>query len=119
MTRHPAVIASFLVLSASVGMMADGARAEDLFRRLPTAEIRSKVAGMAITDEVHWGDRYNRDGTFVTSSMGTTRTGKWFVLNGELCTDDGRPPPDCFEVWLSGSKVEFRRPQGEKIYEGY
>jgi hypothetical protein len=40
--------------------------------------------------------------------MAKPSKGKWFVRGGELCLDDGKAEPNCREVRMSGSKVEFR-----------
>ena len=84
--------------------------AADKDRQLSEREIRAKVAGMEITDEVHWADLYNRDGTYVSYSMGKKRTGKWSTRRGQLCLDDGKEPPECKEVWISGEKLQIRVP---------
>ena len=63
---------------------------------------------MEITDGVHWAEQYMRDGTYKAFSMGKPHTGKWYVRNGELCLVEGKAEPECKEVWVSGSKVEFR-----------
>ena len=42
--------------------------------------------------------------------MGRKRTGKWKVEKDQLCIDfDKDPPAKCYEVWMSGKKVELRR----------
>src|ERR1700694_2842597 len=86
-----------------------GAAAEN-FRKLKDAEIRARLAGMEITDGVHWAEQYMRDGTFKAFHMSKPSKGKWAAQNGELCLDDGTPDFGCKEVWMSGNKVEFRRP---------
>ena len=73
------------------------------------SQIRERFSGMEMTDEVHWRDYYERDGSFRSRGMGRTRFGRWSVQENELCvdlvpgTDSG-----CFEVWLSAKKVELR-----------
>ena len=34
------------------------------FRKLRDAEIKARLAGMEITDGVHWAEQYMRDGTY-------------------------------------------------------
>jgi len=82
--------------------------ATEKFRKLKDAEIRARIAGMEITDGVHWAEQYMRDGTYKAFHMGKPSKGKWFVRSGELCLDDGKAEPDCREVWISGNKIEFR-----------
>ena len=46
-------------------------------QKLSGAQIRAKFAGMQLTDEVHFRDVYDRDGTLRSYSMGTKKVGKW------------------------------------------
>ena len=41
--------------------------------------------------------------------MGRKSSGKWRVQKDELCIDRGKDDGDCYQVWLSGKKVELRR----------
>jgi hypothetical protein len=100
--RFAAVSLALAVLHTSQGFAADN------FHKLRDAEIRARLAGMEITDGVHWAEQYMRDGTYKAFSMGKPHTGKWYVRNGELCLVEGKAEPECKEVWVSGSKVEFR-----------
>jgi hypothetical protein len=95
-------------VALSLGAFPSLLAAADSFRKLKDAEIKARLAGMEITDGVHWAEQYMRDGTYRAFHMGKLIKGKWFVRNGELCLDDGKAGPDCREVWMSGSKVEFR-----------
>ena len=103
-----------LVIAAAV---ASPSQAADAYRKLSAGEIRSKIAGMEITDEVHWAELFNRDGTYTMWSMAKKFTGKWLVKDGALCLDSGREAPNCKEVWISGNKIEFRQPGGI-VFEG-
>ncbi|MBX9823885.1 MAG: hypothetical protein K2Y27_02715 [Xanthobacteraceae bacterium] len=97
------VAAAFAVTLAAQGLAAEK------FRRLTGAQIQARFAGMELSDGVHWRDRYARDGTLTSQSMGRPRSGKWHVDNDQLCLDLGADSGGCYEVWLAGSKVEFRR----------
>jgi hypothetical protein len=46
------------------------AAAAEKFQKLTGAQIQARFAGMEMTDEVHWGDVYERTGTLRTYSMG-------------------------------------------------
>ena len=77
-------------------------------QKLSGSQIRARFAGMQVTDEVHWRFVYDRDGTLRSYSMGTKKIGKWVVEKNELClylreSDDG-----CYEVSLSGKRVEMK-----------
>jgi hypothetical protein len=96
------------VLGAAI--LASSAPGEEKFQKLSGAQIRAKIAGMELTDEVHWREFYERNGTVTSSSMGRKRTGKWRVEKDQLCIEfDKDPPEKCYEVWMSGKKVELRR----------
>ena len=87
-----------------------GLAAEEKFRRLSGAQIQAAFAGMEVTDEVHWREIYDRNGALTSYEMGRKRVGKWRVQASQLCTEvsDGGDS-GCYEVWLSGKKVELRR----------
>ncbi len=103
---------------ASIGRMAilgcitdisSAAMGQDKFQRLTGSQIRVRIAGMQMTDEVHWRYVYDRNGSLRTQSMGRTRVGKWSIQKDELCLDLGDGPDSgCFEVWLSGGNVDMR-----------
>jgi hypothetical protein len=62
------------------------------------------------TDNVHWRDVYQRNGTVMSTSMGRKRTGKWRVEQNQLCIEfEKEPVPKCYDVWVSGRDVELRR----------
>jgi hypothetical protein len=85
------------------------AEAPDRFQRLTGAQIQARFAGTEFTDDVHWRDRFERDGRLNSQSMGKAATGKWWIKNDELCIDRGKDSGGCYQVWMAGRKVEFRR----------
>jgi len=85
-----------------------GAVAAEQSQKLSGTQIRAKFAGMQLTDEVHWREVYDRDGTLRSYSMGTKRVGRWAVEKGELCLYLGEPDDGCFEVSLSGKRIEMK-----------
>jgi len=89
-------------IALAVCSTADGAEGS---RKLSGSQIRQRFTGMQLTDEVHWRDVYDRDGTFRSYSMGHARTGKWFVHVDDLCLDLPEPDGGCFEVTASGDHV--------------
>jgi len=93
-----------------VAILESSAGAEEKFQKLTAGQIRAKLAGMELTDNVHWRDLYQRNGTVMSTSMGRKRTGKWRVEEGQLCIEfETDPIPKCYDVWLSGKQVELRR----------
>ena len=84
--------------------------AEGKFQRLKAGQIRAKLAGMELTDNVHWRDLYQGNGTIMSTSMGRKRTGKWRVEQNQLCIEfEKEPIPKCYDVWVSGKEVQLRR----------
>jgi hypothetical protein len=83
-------------------------QAADTFRKLKDAEIRARLAGMEVTDGVHWAEQFMRDGTYKAFHLGKPTKGKWYIRDGEVCLDPGKGEPDCREVRISGNKIEFR-----------
>ena len=93
----------------AVTAFASGLGAEESLRKLTGAQIRAKFAGMEVTDEVHWRELYERNGSLSSSSMGRKRTGKWRIEKDTFCIEyDKEPPAKCYEVWAAGKKVELR-----------
>ena len=93
-----------------VAAFASGAADEEMLQKLSAGQIRAKMAGMELTDGVHWRELYGRGGTVTSDSMGRKRTGKWRVEKDQLCIEfDKDPPAKCYEVWMSGKTVELRR----------
>src|SRR6266853_3323606 len=100
--------AKFVVLGSAL-LAASGAAANEDFKKLSASQVRARLAGMELTDEVHWREAYERDGTFKSRGMGRTRVGKWRIQDDELCIDLGTETDSgCYEVWLAGKKVELR-----------
>ena len=73
-----AVLLSFVTIGA-------GWATAEKSKRLSGSQIRAKFIGMQLTDEVHWRDVYERDGTLRSYSMGRKQIGKWRVEKDELC----------------------------------
>src|SRR5438094_793718 len=107
-----------MIVFASAGAILSGAAAAEKFQKLSGSQIRAKLVGMEITDEVHWGDVFEHNGTLTTYSMGHKTVGKWRVDKDELCEDRGKEFRGCYEVWMSGKKVELRLKGSEIPLEG-
>jgi hypothetical protein len=84
------------------------AAAGENFKRLSGDQIRTRFAGMQVTDEVHWRDVYERDGSLRSYSMGSEIFGKWFIRKDQLCVELPAPDTGCFDVGLSGTRVELK-----------
>src|SRR3954467_14105658 len=106
MNRRLIVATTGFLCAVVLGLSVEAA---EKFQKLTGSQIQAKVAGMEITDEVHWGDVFERNGTLPTYSMGRKTVGKWRVQKDELCLDRGKDYSGCYQVWLSGKKVELRR----------
>ena len=104
MKKLVTILAAAAVGSISFEISAAAANSQ----KLSGSQIRSKFAGMQLTDEVHWRYVYDRDGTLRSYSMGTKKVGKWAVEKGELCLYLKEPDDGCFEVSLSGNRIELK-----------
>ena len=99
------------VMVATLGVIAlqSTAGAEQKFQKLTGAQIQAKFPGMELTDEAHWGEVFERNGTLTITSMGHKSVGKWRVQKDQLCLDTGNEPGGgCYEVWVSGKNIELR-----------
>ena len=63
---------------------------------------------MQLTDGVHWRYVYDPDSTLQSYSMGTKKVGKWVVEKDELCLYLGESDDGCYEVSLSGERIEMK-----------
>ncbi len=82
--------------------------AAEHLQKLSGSQIRAKFTGMQLTDEVHWRYVYDRDGKLRSYSMGTKKIGKWTVEKDELCLYLKEPDDGCYEVSLSGERIEMK-----------
>lgn len=92
-----------------LALSAASASAADNFQKLSGAQISARFTGMDISDDVHWREFYGPNGALISQSMGRRKTGKWWVQKNELCIDRGKDDGGCYQVWMAGKKVEFRR----------
>ena len=76
-------------------------------RKLSGSEIRTKLAGMQLTDEVHYRFVYERGGTLRSYAMGVKKTGKWTVEKDELCLYLGETEDGCYAVTSNGERIEM------------
>jgi hypothetical protein len=93
------------VLAAGLIMLGSGAAAAE--EKLPGSRIRAMFAGMQLTDEVHYRFVYERDGTFRSYSLGVKKVGKWTVEKDELCLYLGETDDGCYQVTVSGDRIEM------------
>jgi len=92
-----------------VAALGSTAVTEEKFQKLTGGYIRARFGGMELTDNVHWRDLYQRNGTVMSTSMGRKRAGRWRVEQDQLCIElEGEPIPTCYDVWISGKEVELR-----------
>src|SRR5262245_6337911 len=94
---------------AAAAIWISPAMAEEKFQKLTGAQIRAKIAGMEVSDEVHWRDFYDRSGKITSSSMGRKRTGKWRIEKDQLCVEFEKEMPNCYEVLVAGKQVRMQR----------
>jgi len=96
--------------AATLGFLAFqmGAGAADNSRKLSGSQIRAKFSNMQVTDEVHFRDVYDRDGTLRSYADGKEKVGKWAIEKNELCVYFKEPDDACYEVSLSGDRIEMK-----------
>src|SRR3981189_582791 len=99
------MIAAAIVASIALDVSAGAAEHS---QKLSGSQIRAKFTGKQFTDEVHWRYVYDRDGTLRSYSMGTKKIGKWAIEKDDLCLYLKEPDDSCFEVSLSGKRIEMK-----------
>ncbi|WGS17370.1 MULTISPECIES: hypothetical protein [unclassified Bradyrhizobium] len=97
-------IAALAGVGSFVALDAGFVAAEGL-KKLSGAQIRAKLSGKEVTDEVHYRDVYERDGTFRSYAMGSKKRGKWTIQGDDLCIDLPEPDGGCFELTAAGKNV--------------
>ena len=99
-----------MLIAATLGGLSYeiSAVAAEKVKKLSDVQIRARFAGMQLTDGVHWRDVYDRDGTLRSYSNGTEKVGKWAVERNELCVYFKEPDDGCYEVSLSGDRIEMK-----------
>jgi hypothetical protein len=107
----------FLLFAMS---LQSGGAGEKNFTRLGAKDIRLRVIGKVITDDIHWSDYFRRDGTLLSEGMGRKTASKWQIRNDELCViKDARDDGTCYEVWLSDDEISLRLDGIETPFQGY
>jgi hypothetical protein len=102
-------VTAAMIAMLGVGAFEPNAAAQQKFQKLTGVQIQAKFPGMELTDEAHWGEVFERNGTLTITSMGHRSVGKWRIQKDQLCLDTGSEPGGgCYEVWLSGRNVELR-----------
>ncbi|WP_439400269.1 hypothetical protein ACRQ5Q_42695 (plasmid) [Bradyrhizobium sp. PMVTL-01] len=76
-------------------------------RKLSGVQIRARLAGMQLTDEVHYRFVYEREGTLRSYGMGTKKIGKWSIEKDELCLWFGEHDDGCYAVKVRGERLEL------------
>lgn len=104
---------------AGAGAFGPLAQAQEKFLKLNGAQIQARFLDMEMTDEVHWGDVYRRNGALITTEMGHHTVGKWRVQKDQLCLDRGKElGSGCYEVWVSGKNVQLKNGESSLPLEG-
>ena len=112
MHKYPQLVA---LAALSLAFVTD-ACAEGKFQRLKAAEIKTVLIGKTITDEYHWADVFNADGSLGGHQLGEVQTGSWKLnMSGQICVvraTSHKPKddePNCVEIWMRGNEVQYRR----------
>jgi hypothetical protein len=95
------------ITAASLSVEVDAAAADNV-QKLSGKQIRAKFSGMQLTDEVHYRDVYERDGTLRSYAMRTEKTGRWAVEKDQLCLYFKEPDDGCYDVSRAGDRIEMK-----------
>src|SRR4051794_32876608 len=80
---------------------------------------------MELTDQIHWGLIFHKDGRLTAAELGGRITAVekgqgteiWRVRGDEVCLDLAGLGPRCSQVWSAGPNVQLRR-DGEPSQDG-
>ncbi len=104
----------FALVLALLALQAVPVTAGEAFRHLTASEIRARLVGKEVTDEVHWAYHFELGGRLHVVSLGRVRIARWRLDVDGLCLEAG----PCVQVWMAGNRVEFRRGDGTLPDEG-
>ena len=110
--------------AVALALLASATQAAE-FQRLHGREIGARLSGMEMTDRVHWGLVFHKDGRLTAAELGgritavsrAEESGTWRVRGDEVCLDLAGAGPRCSEVWSAGASVQLRR-DGEPSRDG-
>ena len=90
------------------------AQAQDhAFHHLSGGEIRERIVGHEVGDDVHWRDHLFANGSVAGYVWGDPNPGEWSINADRLCIArwNGMPEPTCFDVWIAGDQLQLRHGQ--------
>src|SRR6266480_3868774 len=93
-------VTAAIIATLGAFAFASNVAAEQKLQKLTGAQIQAKFPGMELTDEAHWGEVFERNGTLTITSMGHKSSGKWRIQKDQLCLETGirvRPWRPCFK----------------------
>jgi hypothetical protein len=96
-----------MTAAAALASISLGATSVESPRRLSGSQIRASFAGMELTDEVHYREVYDRDGTLRSYSLGKARIGRWVIEKDQLCLYFKDPDDGCYDVSFSRGRIEM------------
>jgi len=109
-------------VALSLVLTVGGVHAADTFHRLSAQEMRAKIIGHVITDDTHWSQHFRPDGTLHSIVLSQLKQGTWKINGNTLCLTlkirKQETTAECYEVWLRGDQVEYRR-DGVTMEEGF
>jgi hypothetical protein len=95
------------------------ANAHEKFEMLKSKQIRARVVGKDISDDVHWSEYYRKDRALISTDMGTKQTGTWKIQGDKLCKSKEKTKPlTCYELWMSGNNISLRLHEGDDHFIG-
>ena len=80
--------------------------ADEGFKRLSAPEVRAVFTGHVFTDDVHFTDRYQRDGGIESFAMGRKLRKTWRLEKHLLCITESTGEY-CHAVWKKGAAIRL------------
>jgi hypothetical protein len=106
-TLAPTVLKVLAAATFGLAVFEAGPAAAGQLKKLSGSQIRDKMTGMQLTDEVHYRLVYDRDGTLRSYSMGVKKVGKWIIEKDQLCLYLGETDDGCYQVTVSDDRIEM------------
>jgi hypothetical protein len=114
--RTPHALTLTMLLSTTA--FGSAAYTQEMFKLLGAKEIRARVVGKDITDNIHWASYLRPDGVLLSDEMGRKWTGTWIIQNNKLCmSNPNLEPLNCNEVWMFGANIRLRANKDEETFD--
>jgi hypothetical protein len=108
-----------IVLGLTAAIPAGRSKAAETAWKLSAGEIRAHVIGREMTDDVHWSEIFQRNGTIISNEAGLEHQGRWKIIKDQLCVWIRDLDGACYDIWMDGNEVQLRTEDSENYFTAH